>query len=308
MADNNSPLYINPVLSAVAIKFRQKGFIADTVMPRMQVDKMEFIHLKDRMKDWISPTSSLVGRASKPHNISPAFQDATTMSTQNQGLDEGVPNQDQMNGPNESAMARATQHIMGKIEIGREIRVATIFDTAAYFDGGETLTTTGQFSHASSDPVAQILAELDACFLRPNILVMSQEVWAKVRAHAKVLMAIYGALKTNGLATREQFAALLEVDQLIIGGGWYNSAAKGQTPNQTRIWPKICAGIHLGQSGGPDSGNTWGYTAQFGPRVAGTIVDPDIGMFGGVRVRAGESVIEVPAETSFGFLFKDAIA
>jgi hypothetical protein len=308
MADNNSPLYINPVLTAVAIKFRQKGFIADTVMPRMQVDKMEFIHLKDRLQDWISPTSTLVGRASRPHNISPALQDSVTMATQNQGLDEGVPNQDQMNGPNESAMGRATQHVMGKIEISREIRVANIFNTSANFAGGDTLTGSGQFSNSSSDPVAQIMAELDACFMRPNILIMSYEVWAKVRAHAKVLMAIFGALKTNGLATREQLAALLEVDQIVIGGGWYNSAEKGQTPNQTRIWPKVLAGIYLGQSGGPDSGNTWGYTAQFGQRVAGTIIDPDIGLFGGVRVRAGESVVEVPAETSFGFLFKDAIA
>jgi len=310
MADNISPLYISPFLSAIAIKYRQTGFIADQVMPRTPVDRQTFVHLADRMEDWITPPDTLVGRTSQPHQLASALQNPETMSTLNQGLDEPVPNQDQMNGPTESALGRATQRIAGLIELRREIRVATLFATAGNFAYGTTLTSTAQWSdYTNSDPIKALLEELDKPFMRPNTLVLGQDVWTKIRMHPKVSLAVYGSVQAAGVVvTREQLAAVLEIETIIVGQGWYNTAAKGQAKAKTRVWPKLCAGIYLGQNGGPDSGNTWGYTAQFGSRVAGTIVDPDIGLFGGVKVRAGESVLEKVAAAEFGFTFLTAVA
>lgn len=306
----NSPLVIVPALSAIAIKYRQAGFVADEVMPRTPpLDKQEFKHLTDRMSDWITPPETDVGRTGAVNKLASAGQDGVDLATRNQGLDEPVPNQDQMNGPSESALGRATQRVMSLVELRREIRVATKFATAGNFSYGTTLQGQAQWSdYDHSNPVDAILAELDKPFMRPNVLVMGQAVYTKLRQHPKILMAVFGAVKTGGVVSREQLAALFEVDKIVVGQGWYNSAAKGQTPVKTRVWGKICAGVYLGQEGGPDSGNTWGYTAQFGSRVAGTVADPDIGLFGGVKVRAGESVLEVVAAPEFGFAFLDAVA
>jgi len=305
----NSPLVIIPALSAIAIKYRQAGFIADEVLPRTPVEKQEFKHLADRMADWITPPDTDVGRTGKPNSLSSSAQDGTDLSTRNQGLDEPVPNQDDKNGPSESALGRATQRVMGLVELRREIRVAAKFATADNFSYGTTLSSTSQWSdYTNSNPVKAILEELDKPFMRPNTLVMGQSVYTVLRQHPKILMAVFGAVKNGGVVSKEQLAALFEVDRIIVGQGWYNSAAKGQATVKTRVWGKVLSGIYLGQNGGPDSGNTWGYTAQFGTRVAGTIVDPDIGLWGGVKVRAGESVIEVVAAPEFGFTFLDAVA
>ena len=106
---------------------------------------------------------------------------------------------------------------------------------------------------------------------------------------------------------RENLASLLEIDEIIVGDGWVNTGKKGQTVTKTRIWGKMCAGIYSGDAS-TDSNGTWGYTAQFGSRVAGTIQDPDIGLFGGVKVRAGESVREVVTAKEFGFLLNAVVA
>ena len=309
MADTNSPLFIRPDLSAIAIKYRQDNMVADEVMPRIKVEKQEFIHLADRMAEWITPPDTMVGRTGAPNMLSNSFEDPTQLATVNQGLDEPVPNQDQLNGPNESALGRATQRVVSLLELRREIRVAGMCATGANFTYTTTLSGTSQWSdYVNSDPVGTILPQLDIPFMRPNILVMSREVWTKLRAHPKILMAIFGAVKTGGLANREQVAGLFEVDKLVIGSGFYNSAAKGQTLAKTRIWGKHLVGFYQHALGGPDGGNTWAYTAQFGDRVAATYPDPKVGLFGGEWVRAGESVKEVIAAPEFAFQFLNAVA
>lgn len=305
----NSPLVIVPSLSAVAIKYRQKNLIADLVMPRSPVDKQEFIDLSDRMGEWITPPETNVGRVGMPNQLSTSVQDPMYLATINQGLDEPVPNQDQMNGASESALMRATQRVMGFVELRRELRVAGIVGNAANFGYAKAFTTgTTQWSDlTNSDPLADLLEYLDQPFMRPNKLVMGRSVWTALSQHKKLINIAYGNAITSGRITRQQLADLLEIDEIIVGDGWVNAVKKGQTTVKTRIWGKFCAGIYQGDIS-LESNGTWGYTAQFGQRIAGTIVDPNIGLFGGVKVRAGESVREVVTAKEFGFVFTNVVA
>jgi hypothetical protein len=310
MADAQSPLYIRPDLSAIAIKYRQNNFIADEVMPRTLVEKQEFVHLADRIAEWITPPDTTVGRTSTPNALSNSSQDPTTYATVNQGLDEPVPNQDQQNGPSESALQRATQRVMSFVELRREIRVAGIVSTSGNYANSATLSGTSQWSDfTNSDPIQALLGYLDTPFMRPNTMVIGQDVWTKIRQHPKVISAVnyYGGGSGQGVASKEQIAAAMGIDQIIVGQGWYNTANKGQATTKARVWGKFCALLYLGQNGGPDSGNTWGYTAQFGQRIAGVRADANIGLFGGQWVRAGESVKEVVAAPEFGYLLSSVV-
>ena len=53
---------------------------------------------------------------------------------------------------------------------------------------------------------------------------------------------------------------------------------------------------------------TYGITGQWGERIAGTRVDPEIGLKGGVRVRVGEEVKEVVLANDLGYFFQNAVA
>jgi hypothetical protein len=307
MGTINSPLVIVPSLSAVAIKYRQKGFIADKVLPRVKVDAQEFIATSDRMEDWITPPDTTVGRTSQPNQLANSISDPTYLATVNQGLDEPVPNQDEMNGPQESALQRAVQRVMGFVELRRELRAATLLTTLANYGYSATLAGSNQFSDTTSKPVKVLLDYLDLPFMRPNKIVMGRSVWTTLSQHPNVLESVFWTGAQAGKVSRQQLAELLEVDEIIVGDGWINSAVKGAAVSKGRVWGKFIAGIYIGEGEG-ENGNMWGYTAQFGNRVAGTIQNPNIGLFGGVNVRAGESVKEVVAAPEFGFCLAGAIA
>jgi hypothetical protein len=53
---------------------------------------------------------------------------------------------------------------------------------------------------------------------------------------------------------------------------------------------------------------TFGFTGEWGNRLAGTITDSDIGMRGGERVRVGESVKELISASDAGYLITGAVA
>lgn len=311
MANATSPLIIVPSLCAVAIKFRQKNFIADRIMPRVNVDTQEFIYAKDRMADWITPVETFVGRTGAVNELANSQQDPTYLATRDQGLDEKVPNRDAKNGPSESALMRATQRVMSLVELRREMRVSAMVTAAGNFGYSATLAGVNQWSdYANSNPLVNILTYLDKPFMRPNKLVMGRDVWRTISIHPKVISAIYPAGGAATKITRQQLADYLEIDEIIVGDGWYNSAAKGQAIAQTRLWGNFCAGIYQSEADqiDPQGGNSWGFTAQFDQRVAGTIIDPDVGLYGGVKVRAGESVCEVIPAPEFGFLLSAVIA
>lgn len=306
-----SPLVIVPSLSAVAIKYRQKTFIADQVLPRVKVDTQEFIYAKDRMEDWITPVETFVGRTGLVNELANSQQDPTYLATRDQGLDERVPNRDAKNSPAESALMRATQRVMSLVELRREQRAAAIATTVGNYAFTATLAGTAQWSDkVNSDPLNVILDYLDKPFMRPNKLIMGRSVWTALSQHPRMIEAAFWAGAQSGKVTKQQVAELLEVEELIVGDGWFNSAAKGQALVQTRLWGKFLAGVYQSEVDqiDPEGGNSWGFTAQFGERVAGTIVDPDVGMYGGVRVRAGESVREVVPAPEFGFLLSAVIA
>lgn len=53
---------------------------------------------------------------------------------------------------------------------------------------------------------------------------------------------------------------------------------------------------------------SWGFTAEFGSRVAKQIPEPRTGLRGAVRVRVGESVGEIVQSKEAGYLLTNVIA
>lgn len=197
------------------------------------------------------------------------------------------------------------------IELDREIRVASmVFSAANYATANKTtLSGTSQWSaFATSDPIGGLMGALDACVMRPNIMVIGNAVWTKLRQHPLVVKAVLGNSGDSGVASREAVAGLLEIDQLIVGQGFVNTAKRGQTATLARAWGKHVALLYRDTLASAASGTTFGFTGQFGTRVAGSINDQDVGMRGGRRVRVGESVAEVLCGNDLGYFIENAVA
>lgn len=306
-----APFPIQPDLTAVAIAYRNGRMIADDVLPRVTVGKQEFKYTKSELAEGFTQHDDTVGRKSKPNQVSWSGTEVTA-STDDHALDDPVPQADIDNAPaGQDPRLKSVEFTTNLIVLNREVRTANlVFDPNQYATPNKTtLSGTSQWSDfANSDPVSAILNALDSMVMRGNILTLGRAVATKLFTHPKICKAVFGNNTDAGIVSREQIAQLFELDAVFVGEGWVNTAKRGQTPNMQRVWGKHASLLYRDTLADASRGTTFGFTAQFGTRIAGSIEDKDIGMRGGQRVRAGESVKEVITAPDLGYLFQSAVA
>lgn len=306
-----APFPIDPALMAIAIAFKNKRMIADEVLPRSVVGKQEFKYLEHAMAEGFTIPDTKVGRKSQPNQVEFSATEKTG-STEDYGLDDPIPQVDIDNAPpNYNPLGRATEGIMNLVELDREVRVAgVVFNADTYGANNKvTLAGTDQFSDfVNSDPLGVLTDALDSMIMRANILTIGRPAFSFLARHPQIVKAVHGNSGDSGIARRRDIADLLELEDVLVGEAYVNTARKGQAMSLSRTWGKHIALIYRDKTADTRNGVTFGVTAQFGSRISGTIPDKDIGLRGGQRVRAGESVKEVICAADLGYFIQDAVA
>ncbi len=305
------PFPTDPVLQAIVIAYRNQSLIADRVLPRVPVGKREFKYNLYPVEETFALPDTKVGRKSRVNQIDLSAIE-TAHSVEDYGLGDGIPQDDIDNAPKGyDPKARAVQQIADYIALGHEVRTAAmVFNAANYGPGlSQALVGNAQFSDfANSSPIDVIKAALDKPLMRPNQITMGQEVWTKLSMHPHLVKATNGNSGDKGVARREAVAEIFEVKEILVGQSRLNTAKKGQAASLARVWGKHISLTFIDPNADTKNGLTFGYTAQYGEKVAGEIEDKNIGLRGGVEVRAGESVAEIIAASQAGYLIQNAVA
>jgi hypothetical protein len=311
---------VNPTLTAIAIGWRNPdvALIADTVMPRFPVNGKKFSYTLYNAQQGFTVPDTKVGRKSEPTMVD--FSGSLVPSeVVDYGLDDLVPNdevqawQDSPKPPSGgplSPLDLSTMMLTSLVELDREIRVAgAVFNGSNYSAANQVvLSGSSQWNDPTCNPLDALLAALDTTLVRANQLTLGQAAWTKLRQHPKVVQAIYKTVQGAGTVTRQALADLLEIERVIVGTGFVNIARKGQAPNYVRVWGKHAALTFTSLSAAQTGQPCWGFTAQWGTRIAGEMPEPKAGLRGGVRVRMGESVQEVISAPDAGYLFQNVVA
>ena len=312
---------VNPELTAIAIGWQNRDvdLIADMVLPRIHKGGKQFRYTRYSPNDAYTVPNTRVGRKGEPGQVEFG---GTLLNGEciDWGLDDVLPNDEilaweampkpPVGGP-VSPQAKSTSLLTGLIQLDREIRVANlVFNTASYAGGQtSTLSGTSQWSdYTNSNPLSAILTALDQPLMRPNTVVFGQQTWTGIRQHPKLVQAVYGTAQTGGVITREALANVLEVKQVLVGAGFVNTAKKGQTASFSRVWGKHCALLFISEDAANADQPCYGFTAQFGTRIAGDIPAPTKGLRGATQIRVGESVAEVISAPEVGYFFQNAVA
>lgn len=319
-----APFTIQQRLTAITLAYRNLGFIADLVLPRLGVASSAFKWSKYNVADGYSIPDTRVGRKGMVNQIDFSATEQTD-STVDYGLEDKIPQSDIDNARAAMATqgvmpidpeARATELLTSLLATDREFRVATLLTTLGTYPATNRTTLAGatQWSDVSSDPVVAIGNALDVPLIRPNVLVFGQATWTSLRRHPKLTAAIMpaggNASVAGTLASRQAVADLFEVEEVLVGPSWYNTAKPGQTASYSRIWGKHAIALYRSPNPQVQGGDvTFGFTAEWGSRVSGTIAqDPDVGLRGGTKVRVGESVKEIIAANDVAYFFQNAVA
>jgi hypothetical protein len=310
MSDNVALFTVDPALTQIAAAYRNESMIADEVLPRVPVGVQNFKYRKWALEDGFTVPNTTVGRTSRVNQVEFGFSDADS-SCMDYGLEEPVPQNDIDNAPaGYNPLERAAASAMDLILLDREIRAANlVFNADTYAaTNKETLSGTGQFSDPASDPIGKILAALDKCVMRPNVMVLGTAAWTALRQHPKVVKATHGNAGDSGVAAREAVRELLEIQKLVVGQGWVNVAKKGQKATVARVWGKHIALIYQDTLADTRGRVTFGFTAQWRDREVASIPDANIGARGGIKVRVTESVRELVIANDLGYFIQNAVA
>jgi len=149
---------------------------------------------------------------------------------------------------------------------------------------------------------------LDVPLLRPNIAVMGRAAWSKLRRNPSIVKAANKNAGDSGMASKQAFCELFELEDLLVGESFVNSAKPGQAMVAARVWGKHVALLYRNKLATNQNGVTFGWTAQWGDRVSMTRADGDIGLRGGQVVKTGESVDEKIIAPDLGYLIINAVA
>lgn len=312
---------VNPALTAIAIGYRNRDIdlIADRILPRIGKTGKKFKYTVYPVGDAYTVPSTRVARRSAPTQVDFGGTEVPDECV-DYGLDDVLPNDEviaweQMPKPASgglvSPMAKSTSLLTGLILLDREIRVANLVFNATTYPAANraTLSGTSQWSDfTNSNPVDAILAAFDVPIFRPNVLTFGQATWTKLRQHPRMVTAILGNQVNAGAVTREQVAAFFEVREVVVGAGFVNTARKGQAPVMSRVWGKHAAALFISQDAADADQPTFGFTAEFGDRIAGDMNDPKLGLRGSTIIRVGESVKEVISAAASGYYFENAVA
>lgn len=310
-----APFPVTPELQAVALAYRNAAMIADAVLPRVPVGAQNFKYLSFPKGELITVPETKVGRKGAPNQVEFTAVEVDG-STQDHALDDEVPHADIENARSQPGMPdplmRATEGTTELLVLAREIRVAALAFAAGSYAGANKVDLNGNdiwsTKHADSDPITDILTGLDVPMMRPNVMVLGQSASLALRTHPKIVKSFNGSEGDSGVVPVAFIRDLFELEEVLVGQGWVNTAKKGQAVNRVRVWGGHCALIHRNKNADTQRGATFGYTAQWGSRIAGSEYDGKIGMRGGQRVRVGESVKELLMADDLGYFIQDASA
>ena len=306
------PFPTDAIMTAITLAYRNPdtALIADEVLPRTPT-AAEFKWKKYDLAAGYTVPDLKVGRKSYPTEVEFLSTDVQDHVV-DFALDDFLPFEDlDVGAPGVDHKGQSTAFMTNLLMLGREIRAAAlVFNPASYAPQNQvTLSGTSQWTdQVNSDPVGAISDALDAPIYRPNIAIFGQPAWSKLRRHPKLVQACKGTAQAAGLVSRAEFAELFELANVYVGAGFVNNAKKGQVASVSRVWGKHAAFLYRDRQAGPQAGITWGFTAEWGSRKAGSIPDQKRGASGGETLRVLERVKEVVAAPDLGYFMQNVVA
>lgn len=304
-----APFPIDEFLTGITLAYTNRKLIADSVLPRIQVGKQEFKWNQFSKEERFTVPNTNVGRTSRVNEIEFGATEQTS-STKDYGLEDPIPQNDIDNAfEGYNPVSHAAEALTDLIMLDREIRVASVvFDAATYPAGNKAVLGAGEkFDDDTSKPIAIISDALDVPVMRPNVMVIGRDAWRSLSQHPQIVKAANRNDGDAGIATRRAVAEIFELDEILVGEGFVNTAKPGQSPTFARVWGEHVSLIHRNNLANNRRGITFGFSAQWGGRVAGQSIDPNIGLRGGTRVRVGESIAEVIASNDSAYFLEDTL-
>lgn len=310
---STSPIPDRRRLTATAVAYRNTDFVAQRVMPYAGVEAESFEWWEWPVDQGFNLPDTRVGRTSRPSMIE-LTAELRPGATEDWGLDIPVTEKDvrkaQQLGNTYDPYSRATEHGLYIVDFDHEVRTAAaVLDPANYAAGLSQVLGTDDQLDKIDNPLAFLKGLLNLPLIRPNICTMSLATWGVIESMPKLVQQVLGTNTAAGTISREQLAAKLELDEIIVGRSRLNIKRPGQPLQLGSVWGEGISFTWRNPAfAGFDSATmTWGATARYSQRFSFPVEDKDLGVKGGWRIRSGEHSKELVIAKHAGYLLQTPV-
>lgn len=309
---------VSRLLTNVSVHYRNESYVAQRLLPVLPVPSIAGEYVKYRKEDAFTIPDHRRGPKSQAREVDWASENEK-YKLDPYALKDFVADRDQNTGKADGMDLEidTTDFLTNLLMLGREKRLANILTDTSVMTNNTTLSGTSQFSdYVNSDPLPALTACRDACFVKPNTMVISEDVWAKLQFHPRIVKAIHPLGDGSGIVDLFQFGSLLNIANVYVPNGKHNIAARGKPGVYRNIWGKDIVMAYVSPAETKKAVTLgWDFTLSHGPLEDGeemtfrvrTWRDESTGG-GGTWVEAdyeAEAAIVCP---DVGFLIKNAVA
>lgn len=234
-------LHIDALLSQMAIGYFQDNGIAGLIAPTVNVAKQGDVYTVFSRADALRTEDAKRSPGTEANKITRTIS-SDTYYAQNYALKYPVTLEDRANADpvyRQNLIDNAAQYVTDKLALDWEVRVAGIVNSTSNV-GSSAGVASEWDAAASSDPIGDMNTALDnvqdLTGLRPNRIVMGLDAWRSLRRNDSILDRIHGSTAAQGFATRDQVAGLMEVEQILIGAAYRNTANEAQAESLSKVW------------------------------------------------------------------------
>lgn len=240
MGNTANDLHIDAALSEMALGYRPEGFIADMVMPVVDVGKQSDLYVIWSRADRLRQQDTTRAPATEAKRIEESVSSASYYA-KNYALKSSIPVEDFANADAmylDNLNNGKTELVMDGLLLDWEARVANQVNSGA--NVGSYSAVASAWDTSNADPIGDINTGLDnvqySTGKRPNRLTLGVKAWQLLRRHPDVRNIIYGTNNGGGFVSQEQVAALFEVEQVLVGGAFQNTGGEGLGESLSAIW------------------------------------------------------------------------
>ena len=230
---HGSELHIDRPLSNIIVSRRPEGFIADSLLPVTSVAKQSDMYWKFRHREFYQHQAGLSDRAPGTEAKKVVMSVASdTYFARNYALGAEWPVEDAVNADEILQWRQSNaEMLMDRLMLDYEMRVAGVVSDPS------AVSTTTNVGSAWSDPINSRpfdnLTDYIEAFrritgARPNLLILPQAVWAKVKLNEQLKGRIFGS-NNGGVPSVQQLANLLEIPKILVPAAQVNTVSEFAT-------------------------------------------------------------------------------
>lgn len=234
-------LHVDRMLSNLAIGYFEGGRIAAMIAPIVQVaNKSDLFPVWSRA-DALRAENDLRAPDTEANKITMGYSTDTYLA-RNYALKSAITIEDRANADPvfvQGIINGRTRAVTNKLSMRWEIRVAGIVNSTSNVGSSAGVSSEWDAS-ASSDPIGDIQTAMDnvqdLTGTRPNRATMGLDAWRSLRRNDQILDRIFGSTRAQGNPTIQQVAGLLELDEILVGAAYRNTAEEPQAESLAKIW------------------------------------------------------------------------